>query len=100
VDPTAISGQATAISGPAIAQTTKDPTDYRFPLAIYKPVSAKNIDVVVRFKPVDGKVDQAGGIVVRLTTPDDYYVVRACSAAIWMGKQRQSGWESGVAALA
>jgi DNA replication protein DnaC len=23
-----------------------------------------------------------------------------CSAAIWMGKQRQSGWESGVAALA
>jgi hypothetical protein len=31
----------------------------------------------VRFKPVGGKVDQAGGIVVRLTTPDDYYVVRA-----------------------
>ena len=24
----------------------------------------------------------------------------ACNAAIWMGKQRQSGWESGVAALA
>jgi hypothetical protein len=23
-----------------------------------------------------------------------------CSAAIWMGKQRQSGWESGVAMLA
>jgi hypothetical protein len=31
----------------------------------------------VRFKPIDGKVNQAGGIVVRLTTPDDYYVVRA-----------------------
>jgi NAD(P)-dependent dehydrogenase (short-subunit alcohol dehydrogenase family) len=25
---------------------------------------------------------------------------RICSAAIWMGKQRQSGWESGVAMLA
>ena len=25
---------------------------------------------------------------------------RRCNAAIWMGKQRQSGWESGVAALA
>ena len=24
----------------------------------------------------------------------------ACNAAIWMGKQRQSGWESGVAMLA
>jgi hypothetical protein len=76
-DPTAISGQTTAIGGQAIAQTSKDPTDYRFPLAIYKPVSPKNVDVVVRFKPVGGKVDQAGGIVVRLTTPDDYYVVRA-----------------------
>lgn len=60
-----------------LRRRSKDPTDYRFPLAIYKPVSAKNIDVVVRFKPVDGKVDQARGIVVRLTTPDDYYVVRA-----------------------
>jgi hypothetical protein len=67
----------TAIGGQAIAQTSKDLTDYRFPLAVYKLVSAENIDVVVRFKPVDGKVDQAGGIVVRLTTPDDYYVVRA-----------------------
>jgi hypothetical protein len=95
-DPTAISGQATAISGQAIAQTSKDPTDYGFPLAIYKPISAKNIDVVVRFKPVDGKVDQAGGIVVRLTTPDDYYVVRAnalednvCFYRVVKGKREQ-----------
>jgi hypothetical protein len=61
----------------AIAQTSTDTTDYRFPLAIYQPVSARNVDVVVRFKPVGGTVDQAGGIAVRLTTPDDYYVVRA-----------------------
>ena len=60
-----------------IAQTSKDSTDYRFPLAVYRPISAKNVDVVLRFKPVGGAVDQAGGIVVRLTTPDDYYVVRA-----------------------
>jgi hypothetical protein len=44
---------------------------------VYNPVSARNVDVVVRFKPVAGKVDQAGGIAVRLTTPDDYYVARA-----------------------
>ena len=60
-----------------IAQTSKGPTDYRSPLAVYRPISAKNVDVVLRFKPVSGAVDQAGGIVVRLTTPDDYYVVRA-----------------------
>jgi hypothetical protein len=68
---------STAAGQRAIAQTSKDTTDYRFPLAIYQPVSARNVDVVLRFKPVGGTVDQAGGIAVRLTTPDDYYVVRA-----------------------
>ena len=67
----------TATTQKAIAQTSKDTTDYRFPIAVYQPVSATNVDVTVRFKPVAGKVDQAGGIAVRLTTPDDYYVVRA-----------------------
>ncbi len=60
-----------------IAQISKDTTDYRFPLAVYQPISAKNVDVVVRFKPVAGTVDQAGGIAIRLTTPNDYYVARA-----------------------
>ena len=68
---------ATATSGRAIAQTSTDRTDYRFPLAVYQPISPKDVEVTVRFKPVAGKVDQAGGIAVRLTTPDDYYVVRA-----------------------
>lgn len=67
----------TAVRQTAIAQTSTDTTDYRFPLAVYKPVSAKNADVSVRFKPVAGKIDQAGGIAVRLTTYDDYYVARA-----------------------
>ena len=68
---------ATANGGHAIAQTSQDQTDYRFPLAVYKPVNAKNVEATVRFKPVGGKIDQAGGIAVRLATPDDYYVVRA-----------------------
>ena len=67
----------TADGGKAIAQVSKDRTDYRFPLAVYKPYSGKNLDVTVRFKPVDGAVDRAGGLAVRLLTPDDYYVVRA-----------------------
>jgi len=67
----------TSANGRAIAQVSKDHTDYRFPLAIYKPYSGKDVEVSVRFKPVAGTVDQAGGIAVRLSTPDDYYVVRA-----------------------
>ena len=67
----------TASNRRVIAQISKDTTDYRFPLAVYQRVSAKNIDVKIRFKPVAGKVDQAGGIIVRLITPDDHYVARA-----------------------
>ena len=73
----AVVADPTAAGGRAIAQTSTDKTDYRFPLAIYKPHSGKNVEVSVRFKPVAGSVDQAGGIAVRLQTPDDYYVVRA-----------------------
>src|SRR5262249_3900131 len=62
-----------AAGGRAIEQTGTDKTDYRFPLAIYKPLVAVNVDVVLRFKPIAGTVDQAGGIAVRLSTPDDYY---------------------------
>ena len=56
----------TAVRQAAIAQTSADTTDYRFPLAVHKPVSASGVDVTVRFKPVSGKVDQAGCIAVRL----------------------------------
>jgi hypothetical protein len=73
----AVRPDQSAAAGLAIEQTSTDTTDYRFPLAIYRPVSAGNVDVTVRFKAVAGKVDQAGGIAVRLSDPDNYYVVRA-----------------------
>jgi hypothetical protein len=64
-------------TGRALAQISRDRTDYRFPLAIYQPLSARNVDVTVRFKPVAGEVDQAAGIILRAAGADDYYVVRA-----------------------
>jgi hypothetical protein len=60
-----------------LAQTSTDSTDNRFPLAIYRPFSGRDVDVSTRFLPVAGKVDQAGGIVIRLMSANDYYVVRA-----------------------
>jgi hypothetical protein len=62
----------TASQGRAIAQVSTDRTDYRFPIAVYKPFSGKNLEVKLRFKAVAGSIDEAGGIAVRLTTPDDY----------------------------
>lgn len=60
-----------------IEQQSTDRADYRFPLAIFNPIIAKNVDVSVRFKPIAGRIDQAGGIAIRLLDADNYYVVRA-----------------------
>jgi hypothetical protein len=73
----AVVADATATGGRAIEQTSTDRTDYRFPLAIYEASSATNLDAVIRFKAVAGRVDQAGGIAIRVRDADNYYVVRA-----------------------
>ena len=67
----------TASGGRALAQLSADETDYRFPLAIYEPTIPANVEVTTRFKAISGKVDQAGGLVVRLADPNNYYVTRA-----------------------
>lgn len=63
--------------GKALAQTSQDRTDHRFPLAIYTPVVAADVEITARFKPVSGKVDRAGGVVVRFSDANNYYVARA-----------------------
>jgi hypothetical protein len=60
-----------------LAQSDQDATSYRFPVCIYDALSATNVDVKVRFKPVSGKEDQAAGIVWRYQDKDNYYIVRA-----------------------
>jgi hypothetical protein len=68
---------ATANGGYALAQVNADSTDYRFPLAVDTSVNASNVEIATRFKAVSGKVDQAGGVVVRYLDKDNYYVARA-----------------------
>ncbi len=46
-----------AADGRALEQRTPDPTDHRFPLAIYEPVVAQDVEANIRFKTVYGKVD-------------------------------------------
>jgi hypothetical protein len=66
-----------APGGRALAQVSPDPTDSRFPLLIYMPTVPADVEVRTRLRPIAGKVDQAGGLAVRLLDPDNYYVVRA-----------------------
>lgn len=62
-----------------LVQLSADPTDYRFPLAIAKEGTWKDVALSVRARPVSGKVDQAFGLVWRYQNEDNYYIAR-CNA--------------------
>jgi hypothetical protein len=66
----------TATDGVAIEQSSKDPTENRFPLAIYAPLSPKDFEVSVRFKIVNGTM-QSAGIAARFVNAHNHYVVSA-----------------------
>ncbi len=68
---------AEASGGRAVAQVNQDRTDSRFPLLVYKQTVPADVEVSTRMRPVAGKVDQAGGLVIRLQDPNNYYIVRA-----------------------
>lgn len=63
--------------GKYLAQLDADRTRNRFPIAVLSDVSAADVDVSVRFRPVSGRVDQAAGLVWRYQNEDNYYIVRA-----------------------
>jgi hypothetical protein len=60
-----------------LAQVSRDATAGRFPLLIFDGASLRNGEISVAFKPVDGSVDRAAGIVWRYQGPNNYYIVRA-----------------------
>ncbi len=59
-----------------LVQESSDDTSYRFPLCIYEKTVARDVAVEVDYKAISGKVDQAGGIVLRYR-PENYYIARA-----------------------
>jgi hypothetical protein len=66
-----------AAGGRAVAQVNQDRTDSRFPVLIYMRTVPADVEVSTRMRPVTGKVDQAGGVAVRLQDPNNYYIARA-----------------------
>jgi 3-keto-disaccharide hydrolase len=62
-----------------LVQESADTTDYRFPLAVVKEGSYKDVTLSVRAKPISGEVDQGFGMVWRYKDENNYYVTR-CNA--------------------
>jgi len=67
----------TALGGWSLAETTGDSTDLHFPMCISGQVAVLDVDATLRFKPVAGARDRAGGMVLRAQNATDYYVVLA-----------------------
>ena len=62
-----------------LVQESADATDYRFPLAVVKEGTYKDVTLSVRARPVSGEVDQGFGMVWRYKDASNYYITR-CNA--------------------
>jgi hypothetical protein len=67
----------TAGGGKALAQLSTNMAEFRFLVAMYKPVTTTNVEVTARCKPMSGRADQACGVIVRATDAGNYYIARA-----------------------
>ena len=65
--------------GNVLVQTDGDTTDYRFPVAVYDSLTAKDVDLAVQFKTLSGRGDQGAGLVWRYRDQNNYYITR-CNA--------------------
>jgi hypothetical protein len=66
----------TAQTGIAIEHAAAQSAEDRPPLAIYTAASLKNEEISLRLNATGGRSNQGGGIAVRLSSPQDYYLVQ------------------------
>jgi hypothetical protein len=69
-----IEADATAPSRPNVLKQSGQAT---YPVCIKDDTSLKDGFVEVKFKPISGKVDQAGGVIWRAKDSNNYYIARA-----------------------
>ncbi len=64
-------------SAPSKPNVLKQSGDATYPVCYKNDTSIKDGFVEVKFKPVSGKEDQAGGVIWRCQDADNYYIARA-----------------------
>ena len=67
----------TDASAPSKPNVLKQSGQATYPICIKDDTELKNGFVEVRFKPIAGKEDQAGGLIWRCQDKDNYYIARA-----------------------
>jgi hypothetical protein len=64
-------------TAPSKPNVLKQSGEAAYPVALKTDMSLKDGFVEVKFKPVSGKEDQAGGVIWRAKNADNYYIARA-----------------------
>lgn len=64
-------------SAPSQPNVLKQSGEATYPLALFDATNLRDGFVEVKFKPVSGREDQAGGVVWRADNADNYYICRA-----------------------
>ena len=64
-------------SAPSKPNVLKQSGEATYPVCIKDDITLKDGFVEVKFKPVSGKEDQAGGLIWRCKDADNYYISRA-----------------------
>jgi hypothetical protein len=64
-------------SAPSKPNVLKQSGDGKYPYCVMKDAAIKNGFVEVKFKPLDGREDQAGGLIWRFKDGNNYYIARA-----------------------
>jgi hypothetical protein len=64
-------------SAPSKPKVLKQSGVGTFPVCIYEGAKLKDGFVEVKFKPIEGKEDQAGGVIWRAKDSNNYYIARA-----------------------
>src|SRR6266853_2424197 len=64
-------------SAPSKPNVLKQSGQATFPVCFKNDTNLKDGFVEVKFKPVDGKEDQAGGVIWRVQEANNYYIARA-----------------------
>lgn len=64
-------------SGKTIVQMSRENIDARYPLCVVDSVKATDVELGVDFRPLEGLIDQAAGLIFRTADENNYYIVRA-----------------------
>src|SRR5216117_1106889 len=78
-------------SAPSKPNVLKQSGQATFPVCFKNNTSIKDGFVEVKFKPIAGKEDQAGGVIWRLQDANNYYIARANATLRFITLSKASG---------